>query len=350
MQNHKDLLEVTGLKKYFPIQRGLFRRTVGWIRAVDDVNFRVRKGETLGLVGESGSGKTTVLRLIVRAVDPTDGKIWYSDNGNRVNIADATKDELENVRQKVRVVFQDPESSLNPRMTVKRIIGEPLLINKKVSRKEELEEVVKELMSRVGLQPEQLNRYPYAFSGGQRQRIGLARALALQPELLLADEPTSALDVSVQAQILNLLLDLQEDMNLGVVFVTHDLSVVRHVSHRIAVMYLGHFVEVGSREEIFEKPLHPYTEALFSGIPQPNPHKPLNRIVLTGDIPDITKIPEGCPFHPRCSYRKAICENEVPDLRPIEQYNREVACHFAEQLSLKGETELRLSAEEPPDE
>lgn len=340
--NGEYLLEVNGLKKYFPIQRGILRRTVGWVRAVDDVSFRVKRGETLGLVGESGSGKTTVLRLIVRAVEPTAGGILFQSNGRRINVAKANSEELKAIRQGMRMVFQDPESSLNPRMTVRRIIGEPLLINGVCKTKAELDERVRELLSFVGLLPEYLSRYPYAFSGGQRQRIGIARALAMHPQLLLADEPTSALDVSVQAQILNLLLDLQKKMNLAVVFVTHDLSVIRHVSDRVSVMYLGHFVEIGGRKEIFEKPLHPYTEALFSGIPQPNPHKPFKRIILKGDIPDITRIPEGCPFHPRCNYKQAICEKELPKLAPVGIADREAACHFAGKLDLKGENELRI--------
>ena len=339
-QQGAPILEVQGLTKYFPIRRGVFKKTIGWIRAVDDVSFRVRSGETLGLVGESGSGKTTVLRLLVRAVDPTGGDILYRYDDKTINIASADPEELKVVRRRLRMIFQDPESSLNPRMTVRQVIGEPIVANDRI-KSGELEERVKALMARVDLKPEQLNRYPYAFSGGQRQRIGIARALALDPDVLLADEPTSALDVSVQAQILNLLLSLQRDLHLTVVFVTHDLGVIRHMSDRVAVMYLGHFVEVGARKEIFEQPLHPYTEALFSGIPQPNPHKPLKRIILEGDIPDIAKIPEGCPFHPRCAYRNTRCLEESPVLRSVDDRGREAACHFAGELSLKGELQLR---------
>ena len=342
-QEDDFLLDVKNLKKYFPIRRGIFRRNVGWIRAVDDVSFRVRKGETLGLVGESGSGKTTVLRLLVRALEPTGGEVLFRDNGRLINIPAADKNELRNVRRKMRMIFQDPESSLNPRMTVRRIIGEPLVVNEKL-KAGALEDRVKELMAIVDLKPEQLNRYPYAFSGGQRQRIGLARALALSPVLLLADEPTSALDVSVQAQILNLLLDLQKGFDLTVIFVTHDLSVIRHVSDRVSVMYLGHFVEIGDRKEIFERPFHPYTEALFSGIPQPNPYRPLKRIILEGEIPDISKIPKGCPFHPRCSYRQPLCQSEYPVLKPVGESGREAACHFSGELELKGESELRKAS------
>lgn len=346
-----NVLEVRGLKKYFPIKRGLLKRTVGWIRAVDDVSFNVRRGETLGLVGESGSGKTTVLKLLVRAHVPTEGHIRArlrrnakSNNAeSELDIATAQSHELAIARRQLRVVFQDPESSLNPRMTVRRIIGEPLAVNNGL-KGDALDQRVRALMSRVGLQPEQLTRYPYAFSGGQRQRIGVARALAMEPEVLLADEPTSALDVSVQAQILNLLLELQRDLALTVIFVTHDLSVIRHMSDRVAVMYLGRFVEVGERKQIFDKPLHPYTEALFSGIPQPNPHRPLERIVLEGDIPDVANLPSGCPFHPRCPYKQDLCQQEVPPLLPIGDGSRQAACHFAEQLDLKGEDDLIGSA------
>jgi len=337
------LLEARGLKKYFPIRRGVLRRSVGLVRAVDDVSFQIRLGETLGLVGESGSGKTTLLRLLVRAVEPTAGTVTLYRNGVPLEIVSALPKQLAEARKSVRMVFQDPESSLNPRMTVRSIIGDPLILNRVCSSRAELDERITALMRLVGLQPEHMSRYPYAFSGGQRQRIGLARALALDPLLLLADEPTSALDVSVQAQILNLLLDLQLDMRLGVVFVTHDLSVVRHMSHRVAVMYLGSFAEVGPRREVFERPLHPYTEALFSGIPQPNPHRPLKRIILEGEIPDIMQKPSGCPFHPRCSYRQDRCRDEVPALRAMPEQDRQVACHFAGELNLKGEQELLRS-------
>ncbi len=334
-----NIIEVRGLSKHFPIKRGILKHTVGWVRAVDDVSFDVRRGETLGLVGESGSGKTTVLRLLARALEPTDGAIRFRLADSEVDMAVAEKEVLRAARRRIRVVFQDPESSLNPRMTVRRIIGEPLVVNDKL-KGEALDARVKSLMALVGLQPEQLNRYPYAFSGGQRQRIGVARALALDPEVLLADEPTSALDVSVQAQILNLLLELQRELGLTVIFVTHDLSVIRHMSDRVAVMYLGHFVELGDRQQIFDKPLHPYTEALFSGIPQPNPHRPLKRIVLEGDIPDVAQVPTGCPFHTRCPYKQDRCESEPPLLAEVGNTGRQAACHFAAELDLKGEQEL----------
>ena len=261
------VLEVRDLKKYFPIRRGVLRRTVGWVRAVDGVSFQVRRGETVGLVGESGCGKTTLLRSLVRAVDPTDGSVHFHRGGERTDVAHAEGEELKRARQAIRMVFQDPESSLNPRMTVRRIVAEPLVINRAVSSKAEVERRTRELLVRVGLKPEHLNRYPYAFSGGQRQRIGVARALALEPELLLADEPTSALDVSVQAQILNLLMELQREMHLAIIFVTHDLSVVRHMASRVAVMYLGNIVEMGTRQEN----LRPPAPSLYGGAVLLNP-------------------------------------------------------------------------------
>jgi len=336
------LLDVRGLRKYFPIRRGVLRRTVGWVRAVNGVSFQVRRGETVGLVGESGCGKTTLLRTLVRAVDPTGGSILFQRGGERIDVAHAEGDELKRARQAIRMVFQDPESSLNPRMTVRRIVAEPLVINRAVASKAEIERRTRELLVRVGLKPEHLNRYPYAFSGGQRQRIGVARALALEPELLLADEPTSALDVSVQAQILNLLMELQRDMHLAIIFVTHDLSVVRHMASRVAVMYLGSIVEMGTRREIFARPRHPYTEALFSSIPQPDPHRPLQRIELEGDIPEIVAIPPGCPFHPRCGYEQDRCGNERPELRTVAAAGaaHHAACHFAGELQLRGEADL----------
>ena len=336
------VLDIHNLKKYFPIRRGVLRRTVGWVRAVDGVSFHVRRGETVGLVGESGCGKTTLLRTLVRAIDPTGGSIRFHRSDESIDLAQAEGDELARARQAIRMVFQDPESSLNPRMTVRRIVAEPLVINRTVTSKAEIERRTRELLVRVGLKPEHLNRYPYAFSGGQRQRIGVARALALNPELLLADEPTSALDVSVQAQILNLLMELQREMNLAIIFVTHDLSVVRHMASRVAVMYLGNIVEMGTREEIFKRPRHPYTEALFSSIPQPDPHKRLERIVLEGDIPEISAIPSGCPFNPRCGYAQESCRRERPPLRALAATvaEHQAACHFADELQLKGEAEL----------
>lgn len=346
-QTNKFLLQVKGLKVYFPIRRGVLKRVVGWVHAVEDVSFTIRQGETLGLVGESGCGKTTILRTIVRCIEPTGGEVLYAKNGSFVDIAKLEKEELRDMRKEIRMVFQDPESSLNPRMTLRDIIAEPLLINKMVKSRKALNKAVGDLMVKVDLNPEYLERYPYAFSGGQRQRIGIARALGLNPGLLLADEPTSALDVSVQAQILNLLMKLQKDMNLSILFVTHDLSVVRHVSDRIAVMYLGQIVEIAKTKEIFTRPYHPYTEALFSAIPQPNPHKRLDRIMLKGDIPDVAVRPPGCSFHPRCQYAQSICKESQPQLVALGKNNHKVACHFAKDLKLKGEAELQGNRQIP---
>lgn len=338
-QTNELLLQVKKIKKYFPVRRGVLKRIVGWVQAVEDVSFLIRKGETLGLVGESGCGKTTVLRTIVQAIKPTSGEILFERNGNFVDIAQIEEKGLEEVRKEIRMVFQDPESSLNPRMTLRDIIGEPLVINKVVKSRKALNKAVCDLMVKVDLNPDYLERYPYAFSGGQRQRVGIARALALNPRLLLADEPTSALDVSVQAQILNLLLKLQGDMNLSILFVTHDLSVVRHISDRIVVMYLGQIVEIAETRKIFARPRHPYTQALFSAVPQPNPHKRLHRIMLKGDIPDIVVRPSGCAFHPRCQYAQSICQEKQPQLVSLEGSHHKVACHFAKNLKLKSEAE-----------
>jgi len=334
--NHGLLLEVRNLKKHFPIQRGyIASKTVGYVKAVDDVSFAIREGETLGLVGESGCGKTTVGRLILRAFEPTAGEVWFTDrNLGRVNVAALDKQHLRQMRQNMQLMFQDPYSSLNPRMTLLEIVGEPLFVNK-VAEGSELKRRVAELLKVVGLRPEYMTRYPHAFSGGQRQRIGVARALALNPQLIVCDEPVSALDVSVQAQIINLLQDLQHEFGLTYLFISHDLSVVEHISNRVAVMYVGKLVEHGLTDDLFMNPKHPYTEALLSAVPKPDPRIKTEQIVLEGDIADPSHPPSGCYFHPRCRYRIDRCVTEEPSLQLIAP-DHYVSCHRAEELQLTG--------------
>ncbi len=328
------LLDVKGLKKYFPIRRGLLQKVVGHVKAVDDVTFFLNEGETLSLVGESGCGKTTTSRCILRAITPTAGQILLTEGGKVVDVATIPKSELRLLRRQMQMIFQDPFSSLNPRMTLLDIVGEPLLVHGVGDPRERTDRVV-ELLRLVGLRPEYMRRYPHAFSGGQRQRIGIARALALNPRLIVADEPVSALDVSVQAQILNLLLELQEQLGLTVLFVAHDLSVVKHISERVAVMYVGRIVETAPTEELFAAPKHPYTEALMSAVPIPDPRLRSERIVLQGEVADPANTPSGCHFHPRCKYATPVCSQESPVQEEISP-NHFVRCHHARQLTLRG--------------
>jgi peptide/nickel transport system ATP-binding protein len=333
--NAKPLLEVRDLKKHFPIVRGFMRRVAGYVKAVDGVTFTVQEGKTLGLVGESGCGKTTTGRCILRAIQPSGGDIIFHDKTQgAINVATADKGQLRHLRRNMQMIFQDPYSSLNPRMTLLDIVGEPLTVNH-VARGKDLEDRVAELLRLVGLRPEYMRRYPHAFSGGQRQRIGIARALALNPQLVVADEPVSALDVSIQAQTLNLLQDLQEQFHLTYVFVAHDLSVVEHVSDSMAVMYVGKLVETAETEELYMRPRHPYTEALLSAVPRPDPRAEKDRIILQGEVPDPANPPSGCYFHPRCRYAQAICSQDEPKLREV-QPGHFAACHFAEELTLRG--------------
>lgn len=331
-----NVLEVQGLKKYFPIYgKGFFQRVKGYVKAVDDVNLTLTRGETLGLVGESGCGKTTIGRCIARAYEPTEGKIlFHQQDGSATDLATLNTQQLKALRRNVRMIFQDPFSSLNPRMTVLDIVGDPLKVHN-VCSGSELEERVANLLERVGLPSDYMRRYPHAFSGGQRQRIGIARALALEPQLILADEAVSALDVSVRAQILNLLLDLRQEFDLTYLFISHDLSVVEYIADRVAVMYVGRMVEVAPTKTLYSAPKHPYTEALLSAVPNPDPDKRSQRIILEGEVADPSKPPSGCYFHPRCKYAQAICKQELPLLRSVGE-NRQVACHFAEELNLKG--------------
>jgi oligopeptide/dipeptide ABC transporter ATP-binding protein len=328
------LLQVQDLKKYFPIRKGFFRQVAGHVRAVDGVNFFIREGETLGLVGESGCGKTTTGRLILRAYEPTAGQVWFRQNGEMVNVFEVPKKDMKALRREMQIIFQDPFSSLNPRMTVMDIVSEPLRIHG-ITKGAELKSQVRELLEAVGLKAQHMNRYPYAFSGGQRQRIGVARALALRPRLIVCDEPVSALDVSVQAQTLNLLEDLQSEFGLTYLFIAHDLSVVEHISDRVAVMYLGNIVELAAAEELYVDPLHPYTEALLSAVPRTDPDHVSKRIILPGDVPSPADPPPGCKFHPRCRYARDVCSQEIPEWRELSD-DHWVACHLADELNLVG--------------
>jgi oligopeptide/dipeptide ABC transporter ATP-binding protein len=326
------LLSVRDLVKHFPIKAGVMRHQVGAVRAVDGVSFDLREGETLGLVGETGCGKSTAARCILRLIEPTSGSVTFDG----IEVTRAKGDVMRRLRREMQIVFQDPFASLNPRMTVGSIVGEPLLIHKGEDadgnrlRRAERKARVRELLATVGLSPEHNNRYPHEFSGGQRQRIGIARAIALHPRLLICDEPVSALDVSIQAQVLNLLEDLQNRLNLTYLFIAHDLSVVRHISDRVAVMYLGQIVEVADGEDVYRHPKHPYTGALLSAIPVPDPVKERQRqrIILGGDVPNPADPPPGCPFHPRCPKAQGICREVMPPLEPHGSAGHLAACHF----------------------
>ncbi len=330
------ILDVRDLKQWFPIRRGLLQRVVGHVKAVDGVSFRLLERESLGLVGESGCGKTTAGRTILRLYEPTGGEVWYTrEDGSQVELTSLTPQEMKVHRRELRMIFQDPFSSLNPRLTVMDIIGEPLIIHGVTRKRAEIERRVAELMEAVGLNPNYMGRYPHEFSGGQRQRIGLARTLSLNPRIIIADEPVSALDVSVQAQVLNLLQELKEQLGLTLLFIAHDLSVVEHICDRIAVMYLGHIMEIDDAEDLLRNPAHPYTEALVSAVPPADPDVRMERIILEGDVPSPSNPPTGCVFHPRCRYADDICRTEFPPMVDLGD-GHQSRCHFAADLDLQG--------------
>jgi peptide/nickel transport system ATP-binding protein len=331
----KRILETRGLTKLFPITAGKIRREVGAVRACDDVNLHIDRGETVALVGESGSGKSTLARMVVRAIEPTSGEILMRlDDGSVVDLAKLQGEQLRRTRRNYHMIFQDPSSSLNPRMRVLDLIKEPLLYNG-VARGGAANQMVREAIKRVGLQETHLRRYPHAFSGGQRQRIGIARSLVCNPDLIVCDEAVSALDVSIQAQILNLLKDIQKEMDVAYLFIAHDLAVVEHISDRVAVMYVGQIVEQGETDALMRKPLHPYTEALLSSVPIADPERKKDHVILQGEIANPANPPSGCYFHPRCKYATERCRIEHPALRTIEP-GREARCHYAEELDLRG--------------
>ena len=330
---HKPLLDVRGLVKYFPIKRGFLRRTVGTVKAVDDVSFEIQAGETLSLVGESGCGKSTTARCIIRAHDPTAGEVVFNtDDGESIDLAKLSMTEMRPLRRQLQMIFQDPFASLNPRMNIYEIISEPLLVHG-IGTSDEREDRVAELLRVVRLRPEYMRRYPHAFSGGQRQRIGIARALALNPRLILADEPVSGLDVSVQAQVINLMMDLQDELGLTYLFVSHDLSVVKQISNRVVVMYVGRIAEIGTPQELFDSPKHPYTAALMSSVPKPHPSQRTKRYVLEGEVANPANPPTGCYFHPRCPFATDQCKVEVPPLVKSKD-GRYVSCHRADEIDL----------------
>jgi peptide/nickel transport system ATP-binding protein len=340
LRAEKTLLNVEGLKKYYPIHRGILRREVASVKAVDGIDLFLNEGEVLGLVGESGCGKTTAGRSILRIIEPTEGKILFlqKENTNHsggelwIDVTRASRRTMKALRRDMQIIYQDPNSSLNGRMKVGSIIGEPLFLHgdaDRIGRKD----LVAYLLASVGMNPDHMNRYPHEFSGGQRQRIAIARALALKPRLIIADEPVSALDVSVQSQVLQLLMDLQDKFSLTYLFITHDLAVVKYICNRVAVMYLGKIVETAHTMELFHHPKHPYTEALISAIPIPDPGRRMNRILLPGDIPSPVDPPPGCAFHPRCRYAKARCQTDLPTARSVGP-NHTACCHYSDELNL----------------
>jgi len=334
MSNQQQpLIEINNLKQFFPVQQGFLRKVVGYVKAVNDVNLNIWSNETLGMVGESGCGKSTLGRTILRLIEPTDGKVYFNYDDERYDIFAMHRKQMRAIRANMQMVFQDPFSSLNERMTVLDNIIEPLVVNQ-IGNRRERESRAESLLLQVGLRKEHLRRYPHSFSGGQRQRIGVARALSVSPKFIVADEPVFALDVSIQAQILNLLTQLQDDYDLTFLFISHDLGVIRYVADRIAVMYVGKVVELASRDKVLENPLHPYTEALLSAVPRVTRDR-RSRIVLKGSPPDPSDLPDGCVFHTRCQYAEDVCRTKVPELRELET-GHEVSCHLAESLSLRG--------------
>jgi oligopeptide/dipeptide ABC transporter ATP-binding protein len=343
MSDQDPLVQVQNLKKHFPVTEGILDRTVGHVRAVDGVTFDIYPNETVGLVGESGCGKTTAGRSLLRLLEPTDGDVYFKGT----NITELDKGQLRELRQQMQIIFQDPQSSLNPRMTVESIIGEAIEFHG-IASGEQRRDMVRDLLERVGLQPSYITRYPHEFSGGQRQRIGIARALALNPDFIVCDEPVSALDVSVQAQVINLLGDLQDEYNLSYLFIAHDLSVVKHISDRVAVMYLGNIAELAPTDQLFDNPLHPYTQSLLSAIPTPTPKKEKTRVILEGDVPSPIDPPSGCPFHTRCPARYEPCDSVEPKEIETED-GRTVQCHLYDPEYAPDDPEVWEKLPNPPE-